>query len=254
MEINSSNSKLIFIAHRGESYEAPENTIASINLAWNQNADGVEIDVRLTKDNEIVAIHDINTKRISGVSKAIKSNSLEELKKLDAGIYKGEKWANEKIPALQEILNTVPANKQVFIEIKCGVEILPKLKEVLASSSVPNSQIKLIGFDLSVMSSLKKSMPDYDIYWSKRIDRRNIILTRSGWNKIISTVRQNNFDGLNLSYSRCLNKSVVEKIKSNGLKLFIWIVNDPKTAYKLLKLGVDGIISDRTGWLRKKNK
>lgn len=248
----NSHSRPILIAHRGESYDAPENTITAINLAWLQNADAVEIDIHLTKDNEIVVIHDSNTKRTSGVSSVVKFRSLEELKKLDVGSSKGEKWINERIPVLQEVLKIIPPEKSIFIEVKCTIELFDALKNVLETSALNNSQIKLIGFDLRVMSSLKKSFPLYDVYWCKRINREKIILTQWGWDKVIAVAKKNNLDGLNLSYSGCLNKKVVEKIKSNDLKLYVWIVNDPRKADRLISYGVDGIMSDRTGWLRNK--
>jgi len=247
-----SHSRPILIAHRGESYDAPENTIAAIKLAWLRNADAVEIDIHLTKDNEIVVIHDSNTKRTSGVSSVVKSRSLEELKKLDVGSSKEEKWANERIPALQEVLKIIPPEKFIFIEVKCGIEIFDALKNVLETFALNNSQIKLIGFDLRVMSLLKKSLPMHDVYWCKRINREKIILTQRGWDKVIAVAKKNNFDGLNLSYSECLNKKVVEKIKSNDLKLFVWTINDPRKVNRLISYGVDGIMSDRTGWLRNK--
>ena len=248
----NSLSKPLLIAHRGESYDAPENTIAAINLAWLRNADGVEIDVHLTKDNEIVVIHDSNTKRTSGISMAVKSRTLEELKTVNVGSFKGEKWINERIPTLREVLQTVPPEKFIFIEIKCGIEIIDALKTVLETSALSNSQIKLIGFDLAVMSPLKKIFPMFEVSWCKRINREKIILTQHGWDRVIAIAKKNNFDGLNLSYSSCLTKKVVEKIKTNSLKLYVWTVNDPRRADKLIMYGVDGIMSDRTGWLRSK--
>jgi len=242
----------ILIAHRGESYDAPENTMAAINLAWLQNADAVEIDIRLTKDNEIVVIHDSNTKRTSGISSVVKSQSLEELKKLDVGSYKKEKFINERIPTLREVLKIIPPEKFIFIEIKCGIEIFDALRDVLETSALNNTQIKLIGFDVTLMSSLKKSLLVYDVCWCKRINREKIILAQRGWDKVIADAKKNNFNGLNLSYSRCLNKKVVDKIKSNNLKLYVWTVNNPREADRLISYGVDGIMSDRTGWLRNK--
>ena len=113
----------IIIAHRGESYDAPENTLASINLAWQRNDDAVEVDVHLTKDNRIVVIHDPNTKRITGQNKKIKNSTLTELQTLDFGSWKAEKWKDEKIPTIDEVLQTVPVNKKIIIEIKSGKNI-----------------------------------------------------------------------------------------------------------------------------------
>ncbi len=76
------------IAHRGASHDAPENTLAAVNLGWKRNADAVEVDVYLSKDNRIVAIHDKNTKRTTGHDGLVKEMTWSELQKLDAGNWK----------------------------------------------------------------------------------------------------------------------------------------------------------------------
>ena len=58
-------NKCLIIAHRGESYDAPENTLSAINLAWEYGADAIEVDIRISKDRQIVVFHDANTRRIS---------------------------------------------------------------------------------------------------------------------------------------------------------------------------------------------
>lgn len=246
------HSKPFLIAHRGESFDAPENTIASINLAWLRNADAVEIDVRLTQDNEIVVMHDSNTKRTSGASLIVKHQPLQKLKMVNVGSYKGEKLINEKIPTLQEVLKTLPQEKYIFIEIKCGIEIINPLKKLLETVSINNAWIKLIGFNPEVMSALKKSFPLYEVYLCKRISREKFIFTVRGWEKIIIAVKENKFNGLNLSYSRCLTRKVVQKIKSSNLKLYVWTINDFRKAERLINYGVDGIMSDKVGWLKSK--
>src|SRR5438445_6957075 len=110
------------IAHRGASYDAPENTLASVKLAWEQKADAVEIDVHLSKDGSIVVIHDANTSKVAGVRKRVSDQTLAELKGLDVGRWKGPKWASERIATLDEVLATVPERKRLFIEIKCEAD------------------------------------------------------------------------------------------------------------------------------------
>ncbi|MFC2120022.1 glycerophosphodiester phosphodiesterase family protein [Bacteroidota bacterium] len=85
----------ILIAHRGESFIAPENTLDSINLAWNNGAKAVEIDIQLTLDNEIVVIHDNSTKRVGNFNKRINKTLLKDLKKVDVGLFKNKSWKEE---------------------------------------------------------------------------------------------------------------------------------------------------------------
>ena len=83
-------------------------------MAWERNDNAVEIDIQLTKDKKIIVAHDKNTYRLAGKFKNILSQTLNELKSLDVGSYKGEKWKSEKIPTLNEVLKTLPKNKYLL--------------------------------------------------------------------------------------------------------------------------------------------
>ena len=80
------------IAHRGASYDAPENTLAAITLAWKRNADAVEIDVYLSRDKKIVVIHDQDTARTTGHHGLVHEQTWAQLRMLDAGAWKAPKW------------------------------------------------------------------------------------------------------------------------------------------------------------------
>ncbi len=123
----------MIIAHRGASRDAPENTLAAVRLAWEQDADAVEVDVRLSADGHIVVIHDENTHRTTGKRKPVHEQTLAELKALNAGGHKGSQWTGESIPMLTEVLHTVPDGKQVFVEIKCGTNILHELERIVTA-------------------------------------------------------------------------------------------------------------------------
>src|SRR5262245_45356940 len=74
-----------FVAHRGESADAPENTMAAFRLAWERNVDAIELDVHLTRDGKLIVSHDADTKRTTGTNKVIVQSTLDELRPLDAG-------------------------------------------------------------------------------------------------------------------------------------------------------------------------
>src|SRR5690625_3240494 len=113
----------MLIAHRGESYLAPENTLAAFNLAWeNKASSAVELDIRLTSDNIVVASHDADTKRLSSENLIVAKSTFQELSKVDIGSHKDSKYAGQRIPTLTEALATTPTNSKQpgrwFIEIK----------------------------------------------------------------------------------------------------------------------------------------
>jgi glycerophosphoryl diester phosphodiesterase len=242
----------LIIAHRGESVEAPENTLSAINLAWQRGADGVEIDVHLTRDNQIVVIHNSRTRIISGKSLSIKSQTLGKLKSFDVGRKIVDKWYAERIPTLEEVLSTVHPDKYLFIEIKCGLEIVPQLKQVLKQTKLDTNQIKIIGFGLKKMTAIKKNFAEYEVLLNRRISLAKVIYRKSYWDNFIIKLKKSALDGVNLSYTKSLNTKMVEKLRLNNLKIFIWTVNTPKKALHLINLSVDGFMSDRAGWIREK--
>src|SRR6516225_8007886 len=128
------SSLLEITAHRGASWDAPENTLAAVELAWRQGADAVEVDFRLTRDGHIVASHDDSTQRIAGVDVRVHESSLAELRELDFGGWKGAEFAGEPIPTFDELLATLPPGKRFYVEIKCGAEIAELLATAISSA------------------------------------------------------------------------------------------------------------------------
>ena len=242
----------LYIAHRGESISAPENTLEAINLAWQNGADGIEIDVHLSSDNEIIVIHDKSTKRMTGEYRLIRRNTVAEIKRLNIKKNGFNYNYDVKIPTLIEALKTVPAGKYIFIEIKCGIEILPRLKQILKKTTVDIKHIKLISFNLGVISAIKKALPQYETLWVMRIGIEKSALFLNGLSSIISKAKQNNIDGFDISYSRFFNQKLVQKIQSNNLKLYIWTINNLNKSKRLSTLKIDGIISDKASDLKSK--
>src|SRR4051794_39520594 len=114
----------LLIAHRGESFDAPENTMASFALAWQRNDDAIELDVHLTADKHLIVCHDADTQRRAGVKHIIRDEPLAVLQTLDVG-------NGEKMPTLEQVLRAMPTGKQAFVEIKVGPEAIEPLGKVL---------------------------------------------------------------------------------------------------------------------------
>src|SRR3954471_10535808 len=133
-----------FISHRGESADAPENTLAAFKLAWERKVGAIELDVHLARDGTLVVCHDPDTKRTTGVPRRIKDSHWDELKGLDAGRWKGPAWAGEKLPTLGEALATIPDGARCFIEVKVGPEAVPALVEAVRASGKKPEQLAVI--------------------------------------------------------------------------------------------------------------
>src|SRR5215217_259137 len=153
------------VAHRGESADAPENTLAAFRLAWERKVDAIELDVHLARDGTLVVCHDPDTKRTTGVAKAIKDSSWDELKGLDAGRWKGRAWEGERMPALGEALATIPEGARCFIEVKVGPEAVPALVEAVRQSGKRPEQLAVISFKAETVAEAKRRLPDLKAYY-----------------------------------------------------------------------------------------
>lgn len=232
------------VAHRGYSTKAPENTLAAFHLAWESGADACENDIYLTLDQQIVVCHDRDTKRTSNGSLFIPKSTLADLQKLDAGSWKGEQWKGEKMPSLQQALDTMPRGKQrFFIEIKCGPEIVPALQKVLEPMRERAEQLAIITFNHEAAVLTKKTLPWIPLYYlagGKTKDKK----PRTDLDQVIADAKANQFDGLDLGADWDWNEAMVKKVRDAGLKVFVWTINKPDKAKFFAKLGVDGITTD----------
>ncbi len=247
ISISGCGKSVEIIAHRGASHLASENTTASVLLGWQKGAD-VEVDVHLSKDNRIMVIHDASTKRTAGTDLKVRETTSEELRKLDVGRFKAEEFAGERIPFLADILKTIPPKRKLYVEIKCGKEILPLLRELIIESG-KMSQIVIIGFDLETVA-MSKVLIDVPTYWLKGTDKDK---ETEQWiphdPKLVQMAEDKGLDGLDVHYAG-VTEEFVRAVKASRQKLYVWTVDDPDEAMRLVKLGVDGITTNRPEWLR----
>lgn len=244
----------LIVAHRGASHDAPENTLAAFRLAWKKQADAIEGDFYLTKDGKIVCIHDKTTKRLAPRQPALKvaESTLAELRTLDVGSWKHPKFSKERIPTLDEVLATVPKGKQIFVEIKCGPEILPVLKAQLAASKLKPEQITIICFDEEVVGQSRKLMPQYRANWLTSYKQAG---KRGPWKPSREAVQQSlvrsHANGLGSNGNlEVIDVGFILAIRNIGRSFHVWTVNDAKDARRFQELGVDSITTDRPAFIR----
>ncbi|HEY6168558.1 MAG TPA: glycerophosphodiester phosphodiesterase [Verrucomicrobiae bacterium] len=243
--------RLEIIAHRGASQDAPENTRASVNLAWEQGADAVEVDVQLSKDGRLVVIHDTDTGRTAGRRKRVGQQTLAELRALDAGGWKGAQWTGERIPTLAEVLDLIPDGKRLLVEIKCGPECLAEFARVLRASGKRATQIVPIGFSLETMRLFKQRLPGTSVLWVAKFSRS----WKTGrWipkpDDLIRRATTAGVDGLDVSARGPITAATVARVHAAGLGLYVWTVDSAAKARQLAAAGVDGIATNRPQWLR----
>jgi glycerophosphoryl diester phosphodiesterase len=240
-------SAVEIIAHRGASHDAPENTLAAFRLAFEQGADAAECDIYLTKDGKIAVLHDKDTKRVAGVDKKVVDQTLDELRALDVGTWKAAKFAGEKIPTLPELLAIIPKGKRLYIEVKCGPEIMPELKRVLAEAKLAPNQTPIISFSTAVVAAAKKDLPDLKAYWIVSVTSKKKTWTLD---ELIQKGSEIKADGLDLSADPMITADFVKSAEAAKLPVFVWTVNDPAVAKAMIAAGVKAVTTDRPAWLR----
>jgi glycerophosphoryl diester phosphodiesterase len=248
--ISISAAEPMIVAHRGASRDAPENTIPAFKLAWEQGADAIEGDFLLTKDGHIVCIHDKSTKRFASVNLPVKGTTLKNLRELDVGIRKGEKYKGTIIPTISEVFATVPATKKVFIEIKCGTEIIPPLLDQIAKSSLKKEQIVVICFNKNVLKEFKYKAPWCKTSWLCSIRKNKSGKLIPSLETVLTALREMKADGFS-SGKNGISEDFVKGVMDKGYEYHVWTVDDTKTAMRFNKWGAKSITTNVPAHIKK---
>ncbi len=214
---------MLRVGHRGARAYAPENTLASFKKALEIGVDGVELDVRKTKDDKIVVIHDADVKRTTDGEGLVSELTLMQIK--------GFSSQGEKIPTLEETLDFLDKKVKVLIELKeAGVE-----EQVL---SIVNA--KGLEKNVVIISFLEEALKKVKEL-NKNIETGLIYAKHSNPIKAALELKANYLVAL----YRFTHTATVQKAHENGLKIIVWTINTKKEAQEYAKKGVDGIASDK---------
>jgi glycerophosphoryl diester phosphodiesterase len=237
----------LIIGHRGASAKAPENTIAAFRMALDAGADGIEFDVRLTRDGVPVVIHDNNLKRTGGSNHRVADLSLAELKDIDLGSWFDEtSFARERVPTLEEVFQLFePTNHLLYLEMKCDPDERDKLAKTccdfLRGSSLKNRVI-VECFDLQGIESVKTL--DSDIKTaalfepSLRVPPSLPVAVR-----IINQARAVKADEIALHH-RLVNRRVIDAARNSHLQVVVWTVDDIGWIKRASSHGITALITN----------
>jgi glycerophosphoryl diester phosphodiesterase len=237
------------VAHRGASHAAPENTLAAIQLAWREGADGVEADFHLTKDGEIIAMHDYDTLKTTGTKLVVADTPWPELKKLEAGAWKDEKYRGEPIPLLTQVLDAIPKDKYFLIEIKSGPETIPPLEKILRekATTLQPDHLLIISFNEEVIRAARRQIPHIEAHW---ISSMKNFEDPAFEQQTANTLADIGAQGFQFKYRPGLEPGWFAKYREKNLKLTSWVINDAAQAIDLISNRINFITTDRPGPLR----
>lgn len=246
-------SAQVIVAHRGASYDAPENTIAAFEEAWKQNADGVEGDFYVTSDQQIVCIHDANTERTAGKKLEVARSTLMELRTLEYGGWKAPKFKGEPIPTFAEVMAVIPAGKLFVIELKTGPEIVPLLKAELERLQPEGRDLLIIAFNKDTVAAVKQHLPAIRVHWLTGFKKNK---STEVWHptveEVSATLKTTGADGLGVQGKReIVTAAWADSLKKSGLKEFhVWTIDEPTDAEFFRSMGVIGITTNRPALIR----
>ncbi|MFE4488144.1 glycerophosphodiester phosphodiesterase [Bacillus altitudinis] len=236
---------MYIIAHRGSSSAAPENTIAAFDVAVEQGADYIELDVQMTMDQHVVVIHDDTVDRTTNGNGLVKSYTLDQLKKLDAGSWFDQQYTNERIPTLQEILERYSQRIGILIEIKhpkrqIGIE---KAVARIINRFAYSRHIIIQSFDVHALQRIKAFAPSL----------RTALIIKPDAFKLTKrklTTYSSFANCLNMKKTM-INRWWIDRIHTFGMDVFIWTVKDQKTAARIKKYPIDGVVTDNPLFFQK---
>jgi glycerophosphoryl diester phosphodiesterase len=250
--LTSNASAPLIIAHRGASYDAPENTLSAFKLAIEQRADGFEADFYLGAGGQILCLHDKDTERVSGKKLLVVEAPFDELRGLDVGKWKDVKWQGERMPTMEEVLEAVPPGKKIFIELKSSTEIVAPMAKLLESSSLSPNQIVVISFHAEAVAESKKLMPHIKALWLCSFKKKKDKPPPPTVEEVAATLKRIRADGLNAeAVPEYVDARFICRLRELGCCEFsVWTVDDPKIAQFYKCLGAWSITTNRPGYLR----
>jgi glycerophosphoryl diester phosphodiesterase len=233
--------KPVLVAHRGSSATAPENTLAAFRSAIDDGADAIELDVHLTKDNQVIVIHDATLSRTTDGRGNIGDLTFRELRRFSAGSWFHKRFSAETIPSLEEVFKIVPATAGINIELKFGIRT--KRTETLTERCVQIVQQAKRGESIFISSFHHASIKKV-----KQID--SSLLTGclyhsvSGKSRLpVSAAVQSKSDLLILNRRYC-TRMLVQKAHENGLSVGEYVIDTKRQLQRALRNGTDIIFTN----------
>lgn len=233
-----SGRKACFVwAHRGASAVAPENTLAAFRAAEAAGADGIELDIQLSRDGVPVVLHDPTLERTTNGRGAVGRCSWSTLQRLDAGRWFDPAFTGEGVPRLTEVLLWVGDRLRLNLEIKepaAGAAVLAALDDF------PRARILVSSFDHSLLERLRGDSPGLPL---------GFLHDSGNWRR---TLRRAVDCGAESLHPRCdlVSRPMLTGAREKGLAVFTWTVDEPARLRTLLRLGVDGIFTNHPSALR----
>lgn len=229
----------LIIAHRGDLTSAPENTLPAFQGAFRQGADGIELDVRLTKDNQLVVFHDRALKRIGGIRGLVTNATLDEVRSLDVGEWFGPQFRGTQAPTLDEVFELLPKDYLINVEMKAVIDGMRLIAHRVAEAVRRHGRWE---------STLAASFNPISLWELRKIEPR--IMRGYIWSRrhpppirsrcFSPLVRAQWYDPANDSY----NPSLMRKMRARGVRTLAWDVDFGRDLHRMAAARLDAVVTD----------
>ena len=230
------------ICHRGESFDAPENTLPAYRMAVERGF-GFECDIYLSRDGRVFTFHDRDLNRTTAGANTNRCADVDwegTVSKLDVGNWgkwKDSKYKGTRPALLEEVLDLARDGRRIYIEVKTGPEIVPHVKRILAAQAKATPEnILFISFNAAACRALKEALPEYKVYF---------LCANKTAEQVIELVRGCKADGVDIRYDSAVHTAeFVRTVRNAGLEFHIWTVDDPKKTVEAFGRGVQTVTTN----------
>ena len=236
------HGRVILIAHRGASKAAPENTCAAIRIAMAQRADMVELDVQLTSDHRLVIFHDDRLERTTTGRGFVRNRRYRDLARLDAGSWFSSRFAGEPIPLVSQALRLIPKGRAANLELKRTPRkrlVVRQLIKCLERTRMIR-RVLISSFDPSLLALVNARRP--------RI--ASALLCRRDARRALRQAIRLGCSALH-PHASLVSPSLMAQAHAQGLTVNVWTVDSAQQVRRLIRMGVDGIVTNVPDRLRR---
>ena len=227
------------IAHRGACGESPENTLESFRLAVEQRADMIELDLRLTSDGHLVAVHDLNLRRVAGHTVSVEDTSLNILRHLDVSYHFHRGRRRARIPTLEEILDAIPPRFPLTLDLKCRRAGRVRYARALAGALAGRAHAIYASFNWRLLVEVKNAIPGAPVAPMAR-------------HRVPGVLRA--AEALGAASIHCqfgaVTPRLLRSVAGTGRPVLAYTVDDAARARRLIAAGASGVFTNYPGRMR----
>ena len=226
-----SKREVEIIAHRGAAGKAPENTMAAFKQAIADNTDWIELDVQESMDGKVMVVHDSDFMKLAGVDKKVWDLSYEKMQDIDIGSWFDKKYSSMRPPTLLEVLKLVKGKTKVMIELKYygHTQQLEQRVAKIVEDSGMTGNVALMSLKLDGIQTFHDIRPQW---------RTGLLTT-----KTIGDLSAMDFDFMAINMAAA-NPAFIRSIHNNDKDVYVWTVDEQISMFRMMSLGVDGIITN----------